>query len=149
MSDSKRRWHESCCWSDLHGFGEILLVSRMRTCVCVRDAQVTEGIHNFPRHAWSSGRGAAWNCSVLSKKEKKKNLRLNKLQAQYKTPKPIILSLREMKHKLSPHGINTEPDIHRLPPVLLSCSISLQSALLHLFNLHSIINPEPFVKPPF
>lgn len=82
-------------------------------------------------------------------KGKKKNLRLNKLQAQYKTPKPIILSLREMKHKLSPHGINTEPDIHRLPPVLLSCSISLQSALLHLFNLHSIINPEPFVKPPF
>lgn len=115
-----------------------------------RDAGVTGGPHHFPRHTWSSGRDTTGFCSALSKEKKKKKAKhINKLQAQYKTPKPIILSLREMKREVSPQGMTTEAETHSLPPVLLSCSPSLQSALLQRFKLHSIITPEPFVKPQF
>lgn len=70
-------------------------------------------------------------------------------QTPSKTPKPIILPLREMKHEVSPQGMTTEADTHSLSPVLLSYSTSLQTALLQLFKLHSIITPEPFVKPQY
>lgn len=148
MSGSKARLHELCCWSNLHGFGEILLVSRERRCVfqgCLSHREHSQ----LPQACLELWQRLCMKLHCFIQKGKKKNQDLNKLQAQYKTPKPIILSLGEMKHKLSPHGINTEPDTHSLPPVLPSCSISLQSALLQPFNLRSIINPEPFVKPHF
>lgn len=89
--------------------------------------------------------------AVLYPKGKEiKSKHKNKLHAQYETPKPVILSLREMKREVSPQGVTTEAaDTHSPPPVLLSCSTALQPELLQLFRLHSVITPEPFVKPQF
>lgn len=108
---------------------------------------------HFPRHAWSSGRDTAGFCSASSKREgggggEGGGSQTHK-QTPSKTPKPIILPLREMKHEASPQGMTTEADTHSLSPVLLSYSTSLQTALLQLFKIHSIITPEPFVKPQY
>lgn len=54
------------------------------------------------------------------KKEKRKATHINKLQAQYETPKPIILSLRKMKHEVSPQGMTAEADTHSLPATCIT-----------------------------
>lgn len=76
--------------------------------------------------------------AALHPKGGEKSKHINKLQAQYEIPKPIILSLREMKREVSPQGMTTGADSHSLPPVLvapLHCCSSSNFTVLSLLSL--------------
>lgn len=111
-------------------------------------AGVTGGTHCFCMHTWGSRRGTAGFCSSLSQRKKKriKKKVIHSLRAQCETPKPIIPSLREMKHEESPQGMTSQADTCSLSPGLLSCAASPQPALRELFGLYGIITLEPLVK---
>lgn len=128
MSCSKARWDEPGSQSDLHGFGAVLCISREKQ-QWDRDAGIKESAHHSPGMARALAKTLRDFAGLYPKEEKRKK----KSPTHKQTPstvwnlKPINLSLREMKHKVSPKGMTTEADTALTAPLhgcLHCCSSS-------------------------